>query len=73
MVLSWPMRCSLSQRTDNFHNHKTKKTMKKIENKEYITPQVAICDIKVEQGFAASTEGGFFLDDLKREEGAWED
>lgn len=47
--------------------------MKKIENKEYITPQVAICDIKVEQGFATSTEGEFFLDDLKREEGAWED
>ena len=46
--------------------------MKKIENKEYITPQVAICDIKVEQGFAASTEGGSSLDDLKREEGEWE-
>lgn len=46
--------------------------MKKIENKEYITPQVAICDIKVEQGFAESTEGGFFLDNLKREEGEWE-
>ena len=46
--------------------------MKKIEKKEYITPQVAICDTKVEQGFAASTEGGFSLDNLKREEGEWE-
>ena len=46
--------------------------MKKIGNKEYITPQVAICDIKVEQGFAASTGEGFFLDNLKREEGEWE-
>lgn len=46
--------------------------MKRAENKEYLTPQVAICDIKVERGFATSSEERFVLDGLKREEGEWE-